>query len=292
MASLESVLRAVLIAGMVALVIVAFLYINQRSLVYFPGSATPSDDLLPAGADTVVLQTDDGLRLSAWFLPPAAESLPADAERAPAVLICNGNAGDRSYRLPLAIALAERGFAVLVFDYRGYAGNPGSPSEDGLRADARAAVEALAARPEVDPERIAYFGESLGAAVAGGLALERPPAALVLRSPPPSIAEVGRHHYPYLPIFDALLFDRFPLAEQVRGMGIPLLVLVTERDEIVPAVLSRRVFDAAAEPKRYVALSAAHHNDPALFAGDELLAEVTSFLDEWMGGASAARLQP
>lgn len=291
MASLETVVRSVLILAIVGLVIVAFLYITQRSLVYFPGSSIPRVELLPQGADTLELHTDDGLRLPAWFLPPTAESMPAGAEPkpGPAVLICNGNAGDRSHRLPLAVALAERGFAVLVFDYRGYAGNPGNPTEDGLRADARAAAEALAARPEVDPDRIAYFGESLGAAVAGILAVERRPAALVLRSPPSSLAEVGRHHYPYLPIFDALLFDRYPLAEQVRGMGVPLLVLVTERDEIVPAELSRRVFDAAAEPKRYTALAAAHHNDPALFAGDELLDEVASFLDEWMGGASGNR---
>jgi len=91
---------------------------------------------------------------------------------------------------------------------------------------------------------------------------------------------VGRHHYPFLPIFDALLFDRYPLAEQLREVRAPLLVLLTERDEIVPAELSRRVFDAAAEPKRYVPLFASHHNDPALLAGDEMLAAVTSFLDE------------
>jgi fermentation-respiration switch protein FrsA (DUF1100 family) len=284
----ESALRAVIIVAVVTLVILAALYVMQRSLLYFPGSGGPSVELLPRGAHALELHTDDGLRLPAWFVP--AEPMPDGPEPAPgpAVLIFNGNAGDRSHRLPLAIALAERGFAVLVFDYRGYAGNPGSPSEEGLRADARAAVDALAARPEVDPGRIAYFGESLGAAVAGGLATERPPAALVLRSPPPSVVEVGRHHYPFLPIFEGLLFDRYPLAEQVRGIGVPLLVLVTERDEIVPAALSRRVFDAAAEPKRYAALSAAHHNDPALLAGDELLAEVTTFLDEWMGQASVA----
>ncbi len=293
MAFLELVLRPVIIVALVALAILAFLYVTQRSMVYFPGSAIPSVELLPLGTDTVELHTDDGLRLPAWFLPATAEPMPEGAgpTPGPAVLICNGNAGDRSHRLPLAIALTERGYAVLVFDYRGYAGNPGSPSEDGLRADARAAVEALAARPEVDPERIAYFGESLGAALAGGLATERPPAALVLRSPPPSIAEMGRHHYPYLPIVDALLFDRYPLTEQVRGMGVPLLVLVTERDEIVPAALSRRVFEAAAEPKRYVALSAAHHNDPAMLTGDELLAEVSTFLDEWTGGSSVALLR-
>jgi hypothetical protein len=110
-----------------------------------------------------------------------------------------------------------------------------------------------------------------------------------MRSPPPSLAEVGRHHYPFLPIVDPLLFDRYPLAEQLRAVRVPLLVLVTERDETVPAALSRRVFDAAAEPKRYVPLSASHHNDPALLAGEEMLVAVTAFLDEWLATPAARR---
>jgi fermentation-respiration switch protein FrsA (DUF1100 family) len=278
--------RAIVVVALAAAVVLAFLYVTQRSLIYFPGSASPDLALLPAEAEVVEMHTADGLRLSGWFLPADGQTSGsrADSTPGPAVLIFNGNAGDRSHRLPLAEALAERGYGVLLFDYRGYAGNPGTPTEEGLRADARAAVDALAARLDVDPERIAYFGESLGAAVAGGLATERPPAALVLRSPPSSLADVGRHHYPFLPIVDALLFDRYPLAEQLRSVRVPLLVLVTERDEIVPAELSRRVFDAAAEPKRYVPLVASHHNDPALFAGEEMLAAVTSFLDEWLGG--------
>jgi fermentation-respiration switch protein FrsA (DUF1100 family) len=91
---------------------------------------------------------------------------------------------------------------------------------------------------------------------------------------------MARHHYPYLPVVGPLLMDKYPLAEQLRRLQVPLLVLVTERDEIVPAELSRRVFDAAAGPKRYVALTATHHNDPALIAGEELVAEVTQFLNE------------
>ena len=278
-------MRAIVVAAVAVAVALAVLYVAQRSLIYFPGSTGPEAVLLPRGAETIELHTADGLRLAGWFLPIVSRSDPTgDPTPGPAVLICNGNAGDRSHRLALAEALTERGYAVLLFDYRGYAGNPGTPSEEGLRADARAAIDALAARPEVDPERIAYFGESLGSAVAGGLATERPPAALVLRSPPSSLADVGRHHYPFLPIVDALLFDRYPLVEQLRVVRVPLLVLVTERDEIVPADLSRRVFDAAAGPKRYVPLVASHHNDPALFAGDEMLGAVTSFLDDWLTG--------
>jgi fermentation-respiration switch protein FrsA (DUF1100 family) len=284
MPSVEPLLRPIAIVALAFVVILAILFAMQRSLIYFPGPTVPGTEQLPPGAESLELHTDDGLALGAWFLPPTPASKPRPVERAaaPAVMICNGNAGDRSDRLGLGMAFAARGYAVLLFDYRGYAGNPGRPTEEGLRADARAAADALADRPDVDPGRIAYFGESLGAAVAGGLATERPPAALVLRSPPSSIADVGRHHYPYLPIIDPLLLDRFPLAEQIAGVHVPLLVLVTELDEVVPAALSRRVFDAATEPKRYVTLSAAHHNDPVLFGGEEIVAETTTFLEEWL----------
>jgi fermentation-respiration switch protein FrsA (DUF1100 family) len=284
--ALEAVVRALAILAIAALVALVVLYVTQRRLIYFPASTSPDPAGLAPGVEVVEIRTADGLRLSGWFLPAARRSdgSGADPGRGPAVLIFNGNAGDRSYRLPLAEALSERGFAVLLFDYRGYAGNPGSPSEDGLRTDARAALEALAARDEVDAERIVYFGESLGAAVAGGLATEHLPAALILRSPPSSLTDVGRHHYPFLPIVDPLLVDRYPLAEQLREVDVPLLVLATEQDEIVPAALSRRVLDAAAGPKRYVALDANHHNDPALLAGDEMLAEISAFLDEWLVG--------
>jgi fermentation-respiration switch protein FrsA (DUF1100 family) len=273
----ELIMRVIAVAALVVAVLLAILYVMQRSLIYFPDSTGPGAALLPAGGQVVLMPTADGLQLAGWFVP--AQGTGTD-RRGPAVIVFNGNAGDRSHRLPLAEALAERGYNVLLFDYRGYAGNPGDPSEGGLRVDARAAADLLASRPEVDPERIVYFGESLGAAVAGGLATERPPAALILRSPPSSLADVGRHHYPFLPIVDALLLDRYPLAEQIRDVTVPLLVLVTERDEVVPAVLSRRVFDAAAEPKLYVALQASGHNDPALLAGEEMLNAITSFLED------------
>jgi fermentation-respiration switch protein FrsA (DUF1100 family) len=274
---------ALKIAGAVALVILlltAYLYVTQRSQLYFPWPDPPPSP--PPGVEAIELETDDGLHLGAWFVPAAGEA----AEPGPAVLVCNGNAGSRAHRLPLAQALAERGHHVLLFDYRGYAGNPGSPTEDGLRTDARAAARALADRPEVDPGRIAYFGESLGASVCGGLASESPPVALMLRSPFPSVLAMARHHYPYLPAVEPLIWDRWPLERQLaEEVRVPVLVLVGARDEIVPPELSRRVYDAAAEPRRMAEIPAAHHNDESLLAGDQLLDEVTAFLDQADGSA-------
>lgn len=236
----------------------------QRRMVYFPspGPVPPASAVLPDGTD-VVLRTDDGLALGAWFFPGG------DA----AVLMCNGNGGDRSLRAPLAAALVRHGVSVLLFDYRGYGGNRGRPSEDGLAADARAARSWLAGRTD----RLAYLGESLGAAVALRLALEHPPAALVLRSPFTSLAEVGRVHYPWLPVAHVLV-DRYPSIDRVGSLGAPLLVIAGERDTIVPARLSRRLYDAAPEPKRFVLIPGADHNDPDLLDGPPVVEMIAGFL--------------
>ncbi|HEV3462951.1 MAG TPA: alpha/beta hydrolase [Actinomycetota bacterium] len=270
-------------AGTILLVVAAvlaasvgLLWAFQRRLVYLPspGPVPPAASVLP-GAEDVSFETADGLRLQGWFVPGAVGE--GDSRPGPAVLVCNGNGGDRSMRAALAVALSRMGLAVLLFDYRGYGGNPGSPTEEGLAADARAAVAYLAGRPEVDPERVVYFGESLGAAVALRLATERPPAALVLRSPFASLAEVGQRHYPVLPV-SLLLRDRYDSAALAGRLSAPLLVGAGGRDRIVPASHSRRLFAAAHQPKRLVVLDGADHNDHDLLAGPRLIAELRSFL--------------
>ena len=247
---------------------------QQRRLIYFPspGPVPSAATLLPGGRD-VVLETEDGKRLGAWYLPATG------VQRRPAVLVFNGNGGDRSGRAPLAAGLARMGMSVLLFDYRGYGGNPGPPSEKGLAADARAAQAWLAAQPDVDPNRIVYFGESLGAAVAIGLAMERPPAALVLRSPFTSLAEVGRVHYPWLPV-GWLLIDRYPSIDRIGSLAVPVMVIAGDRDDIVPESLSRKLYDAAQEPKRYLVVPGTGHNDPELIDGRRMLEEVGRFLSE------------
>jgi fermentation-respiration switch protein FrsA (DUF1100 family) len=240
----------------------------QRRLIYFPspGPVPPATAVLPTGRD-VALETDDGIRLGAWYFPG----------RGGAMLVCNGNAGDRSMRAGLAVAFHQAGFSVLLFDYRGYGGNAGEPSEDGVAADARAARAWLAGQPDVDADRIVYFGESLGAAVAVGLAVQSQPAALVLRSPFTSLADVAAAHYPWLPV-RRLLLDRYPSIDRIAGVCTPVLVIAGDRDDIVPMSLSRRLYDTAGDPKRFVVVPGAGHNDPELVEGRPMMAEITGFL--------------
>ncbi|HVM26279.1 MAG TPA: alpha/beta hydrolase [Mycobacteriales bacterium] len=259
-------LRAVLVGACLLLLLVALLWALQRRLVFLPdrGPVPPAATALP-GADDVTLTTSDGLALGAWHLP-------AEPGR-PTVLVTPGNAGSRSARVPLAEALSVHGLGVLLLDYRGYGGNDGAPSEDGLRRDARAGRAFLVDEAGVDPDRLVYLGESLGAAVAADLATEHPPAALVLRSPFTSLADVGQVHYPFLPV-RALLRDRFDVEAAVRQVDVPLVVVLGTRDGIVPPGQSRAVARAAAGPSRLVEVDGADHNDPVLLSGAELVGAV------------------
>jgi fermentation-respiration switch protein FrsA (DUF1100 family) len=227
----------------------------------------PPATALMSGGEDVVLRTEDGEALGAWFL--------SAGPGAPAVLVCNGNGGDRLLRAPMALALVRKGVSILLFDYRGYGGNPGSPSEEGLAADARAAQAWL--RERTDVGHIAYFGESLGAAVALGLAVEHRPSALVLRSPFTSLADVGRIHYPWLPVA-RLLFDRYPSIERIPRLRAPLLVIAGEHDTIVPATLSRALYEAAPEPKRFLLVAGADHNDAVLLEGRDVVSQIAEFV--------------
>ena len=176
-------------------VVLALAWVLQRRLIYLPaGAPAPAAEQLLDGGSAVRVHTDDGLDLTAWHAPATGPTTGVT------VLVLPGNAGSRLARVPLARALAGAGFDVLLLDYRGYGGNPGSPTEDGLAADARAAHHHLVGERGVRADRLVLFGESLGAAVATRLARERPVAALVLRSPFTSLADVGARHYPFLPV--------------------------------------------------------------------------------------------
>lgn len=266
-----SLLLVVLVA-VASVVLLAWMF--QRRLIYFPLGAVlaPSDAGL-ASVETVEIPTGDGLTLDGWFVTSAA--LPSATPFT--VIVLNGNAGNRSYRAPLAAALRAHGVQVLLFDYRGFGGNDGTPTEAGLRADARAARAYVLGRSDVDASRLVYFGESLGSAVAIGLAAEHPPAALIVRSPFPSLVDVGRIHYPFLPV-RLVLEDDFAAVDDIGRVTCPVLVIAGDQDRIIPLALSRRVYEATSATKELVIVEGADHNDRALLAGERMVAAIMEFL--------------
>lgn len=187
------------------LMLVAALYLMQRQLLYLPDRSAPNR--IASGApeiSEVRLQTVDGLDLLAWHLPAA----PGRAT----IVYLHGNGGHIGYRGDRIRPFIDAGFGVLLVEYRGYGGNPGRPSEQGLMSDARAALAFLEAAGVASAATVVY-GESLGSTVAVAIAAERaaagqPVAALVLEAPLSSVSDVAAHHYPWVPV-RWLLKDRF-----------------------------------------------------------------------------------
>jgi pimeloyl-ACP methyl ester carboxylesterase len=238
-----------------------------NALLYFPAR-----DLLSAPAiehDELTFETEDGERLHGWWVPAAGEP------RAHALFL-HGNAGNIGDRVPHVELLAGAGLDVLAFDYRGYGRSSGRPSEHGTYRDARAALAELRRRPGVDPDRVAYVGESLGGAIALELALHAPPIALVLQSTFTSIRDMARRHYPMIP--RAAVPDAYPSLRLVTGLRSPLLCLHGDRDELVPLMHGEALFEAAPEPKRMHVLAGVGHNDVLARAGREWADAIADFV--------------
>jgi len=276
MSRVLGVVRLLEIVVFVVTVILVLLWLTQRRLIYFPDrSAPPAAATAIRDARDVVLETSDGLRLGAWLVPPAAP------DRHVALLVAPGNGGNRAGRISFARVLAAQGLTVLLFDYRGYGGNPGRPTAAGLARDARAARAYLVAAgwPR---DRILYYGESLGSAVVTELAVEHPPAGLVLRSPFVDLAAAGQHHYPLLPV-RLLLRDRFLVADLIGDVHAPTVVIYGTADTVIPAEQSREVAERAGGPVEVVVIEGADHNDAALFDGPQTIGAVVALAQRIAG---------
>lgn len=255
------------VVAVLLVVLAGAIWLFQRSLIYLPsrGEVPPAASVIP-GAEDVVLRTDDGLELDAWFVPAASGGTGV------VVLLAPGNAGDRADRAPLAEQLAAEGISTLLLDYRGYGGNPGSPSEEGLALDVRAARRYLVEERGVPEDRLLYFGESLGAAAVAELATEHPPAGMVLRSPFRDLASMAREHYPFLPSW--LLREELDVAGHVAQVDAPVVVVYGTEDSIVPPEQSRAVARAARNLHAGLPVAGADHNDFALLSGEPVVAAV------------------
>jgi fermentation-respiration switch protein FrsA (DUF1100 family) len=251
-------------------------YFGQDRLVYFPevgrnDVATPRD--IGLDYESVTLTTEDGERLDAWYVPVAA---PRGT-----VLVCHGNAGHMGHRLPLLRMFHRLGYAVFIFDYRGYGRSSGRPSEDGLYRDARAAWEYLARERGATPEDMVFYGESLGGAVAARLALQARPAALVLASTFTSAPDLGAEHYRFLPV-RLLARVNYDTLAAVREFPGAVLVAHSPQDEIVPLRQGRALYDAAPGPKAFLQLQGGH-NDGFVFMREEWTQALGRFLGEHVG---------
>lgn len=227
----------------------------ERTFVFFP-TAYPAGNWDPSGLnfEDVWFQTEDGVKLHGWY---AAAPTPRGF-----LLFAHGNAGNLSHRADVVKLLKENlNLSVLIFDYRGYGRSEGKPSISGVVKDGHAAQQWLRQREEISADQIILLGRSLGASVMTHLAAEHGARALILEGAFSSLADVADHAYPWLP---AKLFLRQDIKadELITRYHGPLLQSHGTDDTIIPIELGRKVFEAANEPKQFIALPGLDHNDP------------------------------
>lgn len=247
----------------------AFLYFNQRNLLYFPDRTRPNPaDHGAEGVQIITVKTADGLTLEGWYFPPRIGKK--------VIVHFHGNASTAAARMPRLRPFIESGYGVLLAEYRGYGGNSGAPTEAGLYEDARAYLKFLLESKKLPKDRIVLYGESLGSGVATQMATEFPAAALILEAPFTSVTEVAQKIYFYVTVA-RLLKDRFESIKKIASINMPLLIVHGDRDRTVPIEFGQKLFDAAREPKQFELITGATHDD--LYDHDAA-ARIIRFMDK------------
>ena len=268
--------RIIFAVGFTYLLLLSFLFLFQRNILYRPSSNLNTQSsygnnqenlsqVLP-GFTVENLTTSDDVKILAWYKKSANNKV---------VLYFHGNAGNLFKRTSKFKSFSENKYGVLAVSYRGYLGSGGSPSEVGLLKDADAALQFLFDEG-YKPNDIILFGTSLGSGVSVQLATKFKPFAVILESPFSSIVDVAKETYWYAPI-DLILKDKFESVKYAPQITSPVLIIHATGDKVVPYKFGKKLFDAINAPKKLVTVEADLHSR---FEDKFVIAEMKKFFTE------------
>ena len=216
------------------------LYVFQRNLLYHPTENNYGGDRLTVNIEKVKIVTEDNIDLLAWYHNK-------DINKFKTILYLHGNAGSLENRIHKINHFEDMNINFLLLSWRGFSGNKGEPTEQGLYQDARSAVKWLI-KQGVFEENIIIYGESLGTGVTTEIAQNKNFAGIILESPFTSMVAAGKSKYPIFPI-RLLLKDRYESDKKIKNIKSPVLIMHGEQDNIVPFWMGEKMFELANEPK-------------------------------------------
>ena len=231
------------IIGLVILIYLIFTFILfnfQRSLLYHPVENNYQGDNLTVEIQKVEITTDDNLELLGWYHKK-------DINNYKTILFLHGNAGGLENRIHKINHFNDIEVNFLLLSWRGFSGNKGKPTEQGLYKDARSAIKWLINQGAKE-ENIIIYGESLGTGVATEIAQNKKFAGIILESPFTSMIAAGKSKYPIFPI-KLLLKDKYESDKKIKNIKSPILIMHGELDKIVPFWMGKKMFELANEPK-------------------------------------------
>jgi fermentation-respiration switch protein FrsA (DUF1100 family) len=276
MLALRYFVISILTLAIIGLPVGFFMLRRFETAVTFHPERAAFDGLwrVPQNAEEVWFKTSDGLRLYGWLF--RSKTRPAAA----AVVYFHGNGGNLSYCDWVGASLSERGFDVLLFDYRGYGRSEGEPTDErGVYADADAAYDFLVKERGVPARSVALYGQSLGTAAAVDVAAREPCGALVLESGLSSAGDMAGAILPWLPRFvRGLTKNKFDSVGKLPRVRCPVLVVHGDRDTVIPVAQGRKLFAAAPEPKRLKIVEGAGHNDLSIVGGERYIDSLADFI--------------
>lgn len=250
------------------------MFFAQERLLFLPNLpsrsvvATPHDASLEY--QRVNFNTKDGIKLDAWFIPYS------DARGT--LLFFHGNAGNISHRLDSIKIFHRLRLNVFIFDYRGYGRSTGSPTEQGVYNDAQAAWHYLTQERGIPAREILLFGRSLGGAIATWLAVRTQAGALIIESTFTSVPDLGAKLYPFLPVRLLARLD-FNTRRELRSVHMPVLIIHSRDDEIIPYTHGQVNYNTANEPKQFIELRGGH-NDGFLLSDTTYQQGIEHFLQQ------------
>jgi fermentation-respiration switch protein FrsA (DUF1100 family) len=231
----------ILVGGCIGvyLCILLSVFFLQRHFLYLPPSAYASPESA-SGLQELSVKTKDGLDLKGWYAPATTQNL--------VLVYFHGNADSLKSVAPISKRYIDAGYGFLIVEHRGYSSLPGSPTEKGLYADARAFLDKLM-EMGISAEAIVLMGHSLGTGVATQMATEYNVRGLMLLAPFSSIADMAQVRFPFLPA-SYLTIDRYDNFKKIGHLRLPLLIAVAGNDIVVPPAQGKALFERANEPKK------------------------------------------
>jgi len=220
--------------------ILILLFIFQRNLMYHPDENNYFGDKLKIEIEKVKIKTSDNISLLGWFHKK-------DLKKFKTIVYFHGNAGKLENRIHKLNHFKDMNVNFLIIAWRGFNGNDGKPSEEGLYRDGKGAIMWLK-NLGISEEDIIIYGESLGTGVATEIAQNNNFAGLVLETPFTSMIEAAKNFYPYIPV-GLLLKDKYKNNIKIKNINIPVLVMHGEADQIVPFWMGKKIYEIANQPK-------------------------------------------
>ena len=236
----NNLLQIILVIFFIYFLILVFLYFYQRNLLYHPNENNYSEDRISVEIENVKIKTSDNIELLGWYHEKNLKDFKT-------LIFFHGNAGSLENRIHKLNHFRDMNINFLIIAWRGFSGNKGNPSEQGLYEDGKSAIDWLI-KKGVSEKNLILYGESLGTGVATHLAQNKNYAGVILETPFTSMIDSAKKFYPYIPV-KLLLKDKFENYKKIKNINSPILIMHGEVDQLVPFSMGKKIYEIANKPK-------------------------------------------